>query len=56
MIKARFVATLRADSGKTAQIFTEEVAIPLLNAFHSKPEDTVKNGDVISLLPPVGGG
>ena len=34
----------------------EEVAILLINGFHSKPEDAVKDGDVISLFPPVGGG
>lgn len=35
---------------------TEEVSILLINGFHSKPEHTVKDGDVISLFPPVGGG
>lgn len=34
----------------------EEVAILLINGFHSKPEDPVKDGDIISLFPPVGGG
>ena len=34
----------------------EEVSILLINGFHSKPEDPVKDGDVISLFPPVGGG
>ena len=34
----------------------EEVAILLINGFHSKPEDSVKDGDVIALFPPVGGG
>lgn len=34
----------------------EEVAILLINGFHSKPEDPVKDGDLISLFPPVGGG
>ena len=34
----------------------EEVAILLINGFHSKPGDPVKDGDVISLFPPVGGG
>ena len=33
-----------------------EVAILLINGFHSKPEDPVKDGDVVSLFPPVGGG
>jgi molybdopterin converting factor small subunit len=34
----------------------EEVSILLINGFHSKPGDSVKDGDVISLFPPVGGG
>ena len=34
----------------------EEVAILLINGFHSKPENSVKDGDIISLFPPVGGG
>lgn len=34
----------------------EEVAILLINGFHSKPENTVKDGDVVALFPPVGGG
>ena len=35
---------------------TEEVAILLINGFHKKPGDTVKDGDVVALFPPVGGG
>lgn len=34
----------------------EEVSILLINGFHKKPADPVKDGDVISLFPPVGGG
>ncbi|MBQ3756074.1 MAG: MoaD/ThiS family protein [Oscillospiraceae bacterium] len=34
----------------------EEVAILLINGFHSTPADNVKDGDIISLFPPVGGG
>ncbi len=41
---------------KEFQIPEDEVAIFLINGFHSKPEDTVKDGDVIALFPPVGGG
>ena len=37
-------------------ISEEEVAIFLINGFHSKPIDPVKDGDVIALFPPVGGG
>lgn len=33
-----------------------EVAILLINGFHSKPIDPVKDGDVLALFPPVGGG
>ena len=35
---------------------TEEVSILLINGFHSKPGDPVKDGDIVSLFPPVGGG
>ena len=38
------------------EIPAEEVAILLINGFHSKPENSVKDGDIISLFPPVGGG
>lgn len=34
----------------------EEVAILLINGFHRKPEDAVREGDVVALFPPVGGG
>ncbi|MBQ6371962.1 MAG: MoaD/ThiS family protein [Oscillospiraceae bacterium] len=33
-----------------------DVAILLINGFHSKPEDPVSDGDVVALFPPVGGG
>jgi len=33
-----------------------DVAILLINGRHSKPEDPVKDGDIIALFPPVGGG
>lgn len=33
-----------------------EVAILLINGFHSAPENAVKDGDVLALFPPVGGG
>lgn len=38
------------------EIPTEEVAILLINGFHSKPHDPVKSGDVVAIFPPVGGG
>lgn len=34
----------------------EEVAIYLINGFHSKLNDTIKDGDVLAIFPPVGGG
>ncbi len=57
------VTQISVEEGSTAgdilrcfEIPAEEVAILLINGFHSKPEDPVKDGDVISLFPPVGGG
>lgn len=34
----------------------EDVSILLINGFHKKPADPVKDGDVVALFPPVGGG
>ena len=34
----------------------EEVAILLVNGFHKKPGEPVKDGDIVALFPPVGGG
>ena len=34
----------------------EEVAILLINGFHQKPEMPVKDGDIVAIFPPVGGG
>ena len=45
-----------ADLLRRFAIPAEEVAILLINGFHSKPEDPVKDGDIVSLFPPVGGG
>ncbi len=33
-----------------------EVSILLVNGFHQKPEAPVKDGDIVALFPPVGGG
>ena len=33
-----------------------EVNILLINGFHQKPETEVKDGDLVSLFPAVGGG
>ena len=38
------------------EIPREEVNILLINGFHQKPETEVKDGDVVSLFPAVGGG
>ncbi len=37
-------------------IAASDVAICLINGFHSKSDDSVKDGDIIALFPPVGGG
>ena len=37
-------------------IAEEEVAICLINGKHSKLKASLKDGDVIALFPPVGGG
>ena len=37
-------------------ISAEEVSILLVNGFHQKPETPVKDGDIVALFPPVGGG
>ena len=34
----------------------QEVSILLINGFHSKSDDSVKDGDILALFPPVGGG
>ena len=34
----------------------KEVNILLINGFHQKPETVVKDGDIVSLFPAVGGG
>ena len=34
----------------------EEVNILLVNGFHQKPEFVLKDGDIVSLFPAVGGG
>jgi molybdopterin converting factor small subunit len=49
-------AAVAGDILRLCEIKPEEVAILLINGFHSKPEDPVKDGDVISRFPPVGGG
>ena len=57
------IAEIAAEEAATAgdilrrfEIPAEEVSILLINGFHSRPENSVRDGDVISLFPPVGGG
>lgn len=54
---------MEPDSVKTVQdimdrldIQAKEVNILLVNGFHQKPETQVKDEDVVSLFPAVGGG
>ena len=41
---------------KTLQLEPEDVKIFLVNGFHSTPDALLKEDDVISLFPAVGGG
>ncbi len=34
----------------------DEVSTLLINGFHKKPHDEVKDNDILALFPPVGGG
>lgn len=45
-----------SDIIKKLSIPPEEVSILLINGFHQKPDASVKDGDVVALFPPVGGG
>ena len=48
--------TNAADILRLLHIPSEEVSILLINGFHQKPESPVKDGDIVALFPPVGGG
>lgn len=57
------IYSLSAEEYKTTKdvcalldIDEEEVAILLINGFHSKLDDPLKDGDVVSLFPPCAGG
>ena len=57
------VYTLNADNIRTVKdivsylgIAPDDVAIILINGFHSNIEDPVEDGAVVSLFPPVAGG
>lgn len=45
-----------ADILRHLDIPTQEVAILLVNGFHKKPDQEIKDGDIVALFPPVGGG
>lgn len=49
------VATVQ-DIMNSLSIERKEVNILLINGFHQKPETEVKDGDIVSLFPAVGGG
>ena len=55
MLDAESVRTA-ADIIQRLNIPPEEVSILLINGFHQKPETAVKDGDIVALFPPVGGG
>ena len=48
--------SVAGDIVRHLNIPAEEVAILLINGFHQKPETPVKDGDVVAIFPPVGGG
>ena len=48
--------SVAADIIRQLDIPLEEVAILLINGFHQKPETPVKDGDIVAIFPPVGGG
>ena len=57
------VYQMETDAIKTVQdvmdvleIRRSEVNILLVNGFHQKPETELKEGDIVSLFPAVGGG
>lgn len=45
-----------SDIIKQLSIDPRDVTILLINGIHSKPENTVKDNDIVALFPPVGGG
>lgn len=55
MLPPEGIATA-ADILSLLAIPAEEVSILLINGFHRKPETPVKDGDIVALFPPVGGG
>ena len=55
MLDAADIA-VASDIIRRLEIPAEEVAILLINGFHQKPETPVKDGDIVAIFPPVGGG
>lgn len=45
-----------SDALEILRIPEEEVAICLINGRHSKVDTEVKDGDILAVFPPVGGG
>ena len=45
-----------SDALEILRIPEEEVAICLINGRHSKGDTEVKDGDILAVFPPVGGG
>ena len=54
-IESDSIATVQ-DIMDRLSIDRKEVNILLVNGFHQKPETEVKDGDIVSLFPAVGGG
>lgn len=48
--------TLAGDVLKHLSICPDEVAIYLINGRHSNLDAPIKDGDIIAIFPPVGGG
>ena len=48
--------SVAGDIVRQLEIPAEEVSILLINGFHQKPETPVKDGDIVAIFPPVGGG
>ena len=54
-VEASSVSTVQ-DIMDVLDVPRSEVNIMLINGFHQKPETEVKDGDIVSLFPAVGGG
>ena len=54
-VEAGSVSTVQ-DIMDVLDVPRSEVNIMLINGFHQKPETPVKDGDIVAIFPPVGGG